>query len=56
MPDDDDEQVTCEKPDCEETELEDVSQRIGDTLWIYWVCSDHVGWAEALLDAKRDAR
>lgn len=44
----------CEYPDCAAEPTEDVADRIGSTLYIYWVCEEHVGWAKDQLDTRRE--
>lgn len=46
--------VECEAPECDVEATEDVAGRVTDTLFIYWVCADHVGWAEEQIDAIRE--
>lgn len=50
----DDDVVECEHPGCEAEVLEEVAGRdpVG-TLWIYWVCPEHMDWAEDQIDQKR---
>lgn len=47
--------VTCEHPDCDVEELDEVAGRdpMG-TLWIWWVCQTHIEWAEDQLEQKRN--